>query len=295
MPTQLTTDRANGVTVEGGSVYYSLGSPHWKNLTRGAHAPATYHYSKPGEGWKDGEFATMNMANWGREGAWYSALMRLDVALGFGRYEQSVKIGKGSGLITTFYLSQYDEAKGDRLDQLQEIDFEFGGIQTDSVQTNVWWSGRQYAELNPLPKNRDPKTTGPPPDSTEGWGADVYRYQMDWEPDAVVWSVDRSGSGNHYVDIRTQKMAGVGSYVESLCYVYMSFWHQEGPDGWSVDGTRFLHGEGARGTAANRARVPGVLFPVLEVHTKRGAQPPRHPGGLTFASFHSQKLLRYWR
>ena len=70
---------------------------------------------------------------------------------------------------------------------------------------------------------------------------------MDWEPDIVVWSVDRSGSGNHYVDIRTQKMAGVGSYVESLCYVYMSFWHQEGPAGWSVGGTRFLHGEGAQG------------------------------------------------
>jgi hypothetical protein len=29
-----------------------------------------------------------------------------------------------------------------------------------------------------------------PPESTSGWGADVYRYKIDWEPRTVTWSVD---------------------------------------------------------------------------------------------------------
>jgi hypothetical protein len=72
MRIELKNDPARGVTVASPSVYYSLGSPHWINMTRGPFAPYPYHYSKPGEGWKDGEMATMNLANWGGKGTWYT-------------------------------------------------------------------------------------------------------------------------------------------------------------------------------------------------------------------------------
>ena len=52
--------------------------------------------TRPGDGWNGGEMATMNMAKWGR-GGWYSARMVLSMALGFGQYEQSIKVGSGSG------------------------------------------------------------------------------------------------------------------------------------------------------------------------------------------------------
>jgi beta-glucanase (GH16 family) len=62
----------------------------------------------------------------------------------------------------------------------------------------------------------------------------VYRYKIDWEPDAITWSVDLKESGNSYVPIHSQDMAQVSSYAESLCHVYISFWH-----GWTPDGSQF--------------------------------------------------------
>src|SRR6185369_1487693 len=91
----------------------------------------------------------------------------------------------------------------------------------------------------------------PQPDSTAGWGAGVCRYRICWEPDVVVWSVDRTGSGQSYVEIHRQNMSEVGSYDESLCYPYMSFWHQDKPGGWTVDGTPFHPPEGAKGNCGS--------------------------------------------
>jgi Glycosyl hydrolases family 16 len=241
MSTVLKSDPANGVSVVGKSVYYSLGSTHWQNLT-GTYAAATYSYSAPGpkSGWPDGEMATMNMANWGGEGKWYSAEMRLNVALGFGQYEQSIKVGAGSGLTTTFYLCEKDK------DQNQEIDFEFSGhcnnnqtppCGTQGVWTNWWWKGNQHPNMTPLWVGTPPK---PLPDTTSRWGKSVYRYMIDWEPDTVTWSVDLTGTGNSYVAIRTQDMKAT-PYNESLCYVIISFWH----GGWTPDNSPFLAGKDA--------------------------------------------------
>ena len=237
----LKSDRDRGVTVVGQSVYFSLGSPLWKNLTGSIWAPATYDYSPPGGGWADGEMATMNMAAWSGKGEWYSARMRLDVALGFGKYEQSVKVGVGAGVTTTFYLSEPE------VDRQQEIDFEFSGhcspganpCGTQFVWTNVWWAGNQFANATPLWVGTPPT---PLPDSTSGWGFSVYRYMIDWEPNTVTWSVDRTGSGNNYTVIRTQDMATIGIYDESLCRAFISFW-----SGWSPDGSTFRNGQDAPG------------------------------------------------
>lgn len=240
---ELKTDAARGLTVAGQSVYYSLGSPDWTNLTGGPYASSTYSYSPPPAGGGPNiELGTMNMANWGGEGSWYSAKMRLGVALGFGQYELSIKVGAGSGVTTTFYLSEFNQ------DQQQEIDFEFSGhctagstpCGTQSVSTNVWWQGQQYVNTaTPLWTGIPPN---PLPDTTSGWGASVYRYRIDWEPDTVTWSVDLTGTGNNYVVIRSQDMSTVGSYDESLCYAFISFWQ-----GWTPDGSPFLNGADASG------------------------------------------------
>lgn len=239
MGMELKSDPARGVTVAGGSVYYSLGSPHWINMNRSPFAPYTYHYSKPGEGWNDGEMATMNLANWGGAGHWDSAQMRLEAPLGFGRYEQSIKVGSGSGATTAFYLSEYDQNTDKPKDQDQEIDFEFAGYDHTCLQVTVW-------RRKKTPQDESvqyPIVYRVLPDSSSGWGGDVYRYKIDWEPDAVTWAVDLKGSGNSYTEIRKQEMSTAGSYDESLCYVYLSFWC-----GWTPDGSKFLSGADAKGT-----------------------------------------------
>jgi hypothetical protein len=259
----INTDPALGVTVKDGSAYYSLGSSLWTQLTGGPHAKDTYSYSPPGSpGWKDGEFATMNMAKWDTN--WYSAKMRLEKALGFGTYEQSIKVGQGSGVITAFYLSQHD------IDQIQEIDFEFSGnctgdntpenpCGTACVQTNVWnnkkqdpqyptklWAGNEFPDRNHMPNN------------TQGWGFDVYRYKINWGPDLVQWFVDRTGRGNDYKFLREVDISLFG-YKEDLLFPFISFWWDE-KNGWSPDGSKFKYGEDAEGHCGASGKCYQAFF-----------------------------------
>jgi beta-glucanase (GH16 family) len=242
----INTDPALGVTVKDNTAYYSLGSNLWRQLTVGWFAKETWHYSPPGPppAWKDGEFATMNMRDWDKNHNWSSAKMRLEKALGFGTYEQSLRVGKGTGLVTTFYLSEYDR------DQHQEIDFEFSGncnppsdpdhdkfCGTAMVQTNVWdprGTNKQFPYYNKLWSGKElpPK---PLPDTTEGWGFDVYRYKIDWQPKTVQWSVDRTGKGTNYTFLREHDVSSFG-YKEELMYPFFSFWPGLG---WSPDGSKF--------------------------------------------------------
>ena len=244
----INTDSAQGIGVGNGSAYFSLGGALWRQCTEGPYAKATYSYAPPGHGSDNVEMATMNMARWdNKEEKWYSASMRLDVALGFGAYEQSLKVGVGSGVTTTFYLSE------EKADRLQEIDFEFSGhcnnpgqydkpgkcnepgkvCGTSSVWTNVWWEGNQFGQTMPLWNDGTPPS--PIPDNTQGWGKSVYRYKLDWEPDIVKWSVDLTGIGNSYQVIRSQKMDAIGAYDERLCYPFISFWNDWTPDGSPFD------------------------------------------------------------
>jgi hypothetical protein len=247
--TELKNNPKSSVHVVGKPEYYSLGSPEWTNLNASPYKSATWNYTPPGVGnFQNPEFATMNMANWGRLGAWHSATMRLNKALGFGRYEQSLKVAVGSGTITTFYLSEF------KTDQQQEIDFEFSGNHpsgTKSVWTNVWWKGQQKGNMSWL----GAKSGEGSPDSTQGWAKNVYRYMIDWEPDIITWSVDVTGTGNSYVTIRTQDMSNVGKYDESLCYPFISLWTswKDGKQGWSPDASPFLEGRDAAGKEGNYA------------------------------------------
>ncbi len=239
----IATDLERGIKTAGQSVYYSLGSPDWENLTGGPYAQDTYTYfapDDPASRWPLGEYACMSMANWGNEDSWYSAQMRLNQALGFGTYEQSIKVGAGSGVTSTFYLNEFTGQ------QNQEIDFEFAGDQSEGCDsskcwTNVWSHGTAHSKCADLWGNGAPPV--PPPDSTQGWGFDVYRYKIDWEPRMVRWSVDLTGSGNQYTLLRRQKMASIGPvYNEGDLYVFMSFWQ-----GWTPDNSPFTGSPPANG------------------------------------------------
>ena len=250
MPTELRNDPANGVAVKGQNIYYSLGSPHWKNMNQSPLAAYTYHYSKPGDGWKDGEMATMNLARWGGKD-WSSAEMRLDVALGFGQYEQSIKVGTGGGICTAFYLSEYDQGSHKTKDRDQEIDFEFAGRDHTCVQTNVWRKKK-------TPQDQEaqyPAVFRSLPDSSAGWGGDVYRYRIDWDPQSITWWFDRTGRGTSYEQIRTQDMSAAGNYDESLCYLYLSLW-----TGWTPDGSPFLNGDDATGKCGESGACYQAFF-----------------------------------
>jgi len=260
----INTDPALGVTAKDGSVYYSLGSNLWTQLTSGPHAKDTYSYSpQGGPGWKDGEFATMNMAKWDTN--WYSAKMRLEKALGFGTYEQSIKVGKGSGVITAFYLSEHD------VDQIQEIDFEFSGhcnplsspdytCGTAFVQTNVWHNGQQFPFPDKLWVHDEPQPP-PYPDSTQGWGFNVYRYKIDWGPNVVSWFVDRSGSGTNYKFLRSHDISKF-DYQEQLLFPFISFWVdvKDGVPGWSPDGSKFDFGQSATGDCGPSGKCYQAFF-----------------------------------
>ena len=189
-------------------------------------------------------------------------------ALGFGTYEQSIKVGKGSGVITAYYLSQHD------VDQIQEIDFEFSGhcdplssptytCGTAFVQTNVWRTVGPKHEQFPFSDKlwsaeKEPHQPPPYPDSTQGWGFDVYRYNIDWEPDTVSWSVDRAGRGDTYTFLRSHNISEFG-YQEQLLYPFISFWWDD-QNGWSPDGSKFDFGKSATGECGPSGKCYQAFF-----------------------------------
>ena len=290
MPT-FKTDPDLNITVENGVRYFSLGSNLWTQLNgvkyKDGSTPPTYAYSPPDSDKDKFEFATMNMVDWNQDGNWSSAKMRLEMALGYGTYELSIRVGKGSGVITTFYLSKYDE------DGQQEIDLEFSGhcaqpntaenpCGTASVSTNVWKNDGKGGQdpLYPTKLWGHPMPNSPPPsplpDNTEGWGLKVYRYRIIWEPSEnekgeiekwVTWDIDRSGTGNNYEMIRNKNMTEY-KYEEKLLYPFISFWPSKG---WSPDGSPFLEGKDATAkfklpTGRMLAECYQALFPILEVY-----------------------------
>ena len=243
----LRTDPALGITVSAKTAWISLASPKWEQRAKGWFKDLTLDYKGAGQPWQDVEWAMMHMVDWDGNGHWSSAQRRLDMALGFGRYVLSIKVGtgtppgSGSGLTTTFYLCGKD-AIGPQGGQ--EIDLEFSGHHpngTSWVWTNIWHNKQQYGERTNLWSGAPPN---PLPNSTQGcWppeGGDprnVYRYMIDWEPKTVTWWVNRVGHGDNYEKIRTQDVRDF-QYREDQCYVFISFWNsQEG--GWSPDGSQF--------------------------------------------------------
>ncbi len=184
----------------------------------------------------------MNFVDWNQDGNWSSAKMRLKKALGYGDYELSIKVGKGSGVTTTFYLSERDR------DQYHEIDLEFSGhctlpntpenpCGTACVQTNVWQDTKQFPVYPTKLWSGGFPPPVPLPDNTQGWGFTVYRYKITWDQEQVSWWVD-CFTGNGYILLRSHDISKFG--YPTLLYPFISFW-----TGWTPDGSPFLNGQDA--------------------------------------------------
>lgn len=148
--------------------------------------------------------------NLGKDGAEFTFAKRYDAptmstnfSFFFGRVEYVVKAAAGTGIVSSMVLLS---------DDLDEIDWEFRGGVTDSVQTNYF--GKGYTGT--YNRSSTPSVTSPQ--------TSFHTYAVDWSPDALVWFIDGKA-------VRTLKAAdadGNGSqYPQTPMKVSLSLWMVE--------------------------------------------------------------------
>lgn len=96
----------------------------------------------------------------------------------YGRFEAEIKVARGSGLVTGFFLHR-DSPR-------QEIDIEIASDDPEHMLVNVYFNpGDEGATLGYGYR-------GSPCRVELGFDAtlDFHRYTIDWRPDRIVWSVD---------------------------------------------------------------------------------------------------------
>ncbi|KAL9576745.1 MAG: hypothetical protein Q9212_006851 [Teloschistes hypoglaucus] len=141
-----------------------------------------------------------------------SPTMWTDFKFFFGRVEFVVKAAPGTGIVSSMVMLSGD---------LDEIDWEFLGGVTSTVQTNYF--GKGYTGTY----NRSTTAAVTSPQTT------FHTYAIDWSPTALIWSIDG-------VAVRTLKAPdadGNGSqYPQTPMKVSLSLWDAGDPDaatqGW---------------------------------------------------------------
>ncbi|KAI4099237.1 MAG: hypothetical protein L6R37_006039 [Teloschistes peruensis] len=141
-----------------------------------------------------------------------SPTMWTDFKFFFGRIEFVVKAAAGTGIVSSMVLLSGD---------LDEIDWEFLGGVTSTIQTNYFGKGYTGTyNRSTTPAVTSPQTT-------------FHTYAIDWSPTALVWSIDGAA-------VRILKAAdadGNGSqYPQTPMKVSLSLWDAGDPDaatqGW---------------------------------------------------------------
>ncbi|KAL8664299.1 MAG: hypothetical protein Q9168_007928 [Polycauliona sp. 1 TL-2023] len=160
--------------------------------------------------WKLADYANVNL---GDQGAEFTFAKRYDAPtmwtnfkFFFGRVEMVVKAAPGVGIISSMVLLS---------DDLDEVDWEFLGGVTSTVQTNYFGKG-YTGSYN--------RSTTPAVDSPQ---AKFHTYALDWSPTALVWSIDG-------VAVRTLNAVdadGNGDqYPQSPMKVSLGLWDGGDPD-----------------------------------------------------------------
>lgn len=130
--------------------------------------------------------------------------MRTNFNFFFGRVEYVVKAAPGTGIISSMVLLS---------DDLDEVDWEFRGGVTDSVQTNYF--GKGYTGTY----NRSTTNAVTTPQ------ASFHTYAIDWSPDSLVWSIDGK-------NVRTLSVADAGfQFPQTPMKVSLSLWDGGDPQG----------------------------------------------------------------
>ena len=132
--------------------------------------------------------------------------MRTNFNLFFGRVEYVVKAAPGTGIVSSMVLLS---------DDLDEVDWEFRGSITDSVQTNYF--GKGYTGTY----NRSTTASVATPQAV------FHTYAIDWSPESLVWSID----GQTVRTLNAADADGNGSqYPQSPMKVSLSLWDGGDPD-----------------------------------------------------------------
>ncbi|KAI4115051.1 MAG: hypothetical protein LQ341_007750, partial [Variospora aurantia] len=124
----------------------------------------------------------------------------------FGRAEFVVKAAKGTGIVSSMVLLSAD---------LDEVDWEFLGGATSTVQTNYFGKGYTGSyNRSTTPEVVSPQTM-------------FYTYALDWSPTALVWSID----GMAVRTLRAADADGNGEqYPQSPMKVSLGVWDAGDPD-----------------------------------------------------------------
>ncbi|KAL8954575.1 MAG: hypothetical protein Q9193_007190, partial [Seirophora villosa] len=132
--------------------------------------------------------------------------MWTDFKFFFGRVEFVVKAAKGTGIVSSMVLLSGD---------LDEIDWEFLGGATSTVQTNYFGKGYTGSyNRSTTPEVASPQTI-------------FYTYALDWSPTALVWSID----GKTVRTLNAADADGNGDqYPQSPMKVSLGLWDAGDPD-----------------------------------------------------------------
>ncbi|KAJ2806236.1 putative glycosidase CRH2 [Coemansia guatemalensis] len=139
------------------------------------------------------------------DGKGFGATVTNTRAIQYGTVSAVMRSGGSSGGVVSSFIIRNDKL-GD------EIDFEFVGHDTSTVQSNYYWHDHlDYTKMVKSPGLSD--TT-----------QNDHTYQIQWTPDQIVWSVD----GNEF---RTLKRSDTWDpsdntfkYPESEAYISFSIW-----------------------------------------------------------------------
>ncbi|KAJ2158426.1 putative glycosidase CRH2 [Coemansia sp. RSA 552] len=139
------------------------------------------------------------------DGKGFGATVSNTRAIQYGTVTTVMRSGCVSGGVVSSFIIRND-ALGD------EIDFEFVGADTGSVETNFYW----HDELDYTKMVKSP----PLADTTRNY----HTYQIQWTPDAITWSVN----GNSFRTVKRSDtwdaQANVFKYPDSEAYISYSIW-----------------------------------------------------------------------
>ncbi|KAL8719950.1 MAG: hypothetical protein Q9181_007989, partial [Wetmoreana brouardii] len=133
----------------------------------------------------------------------------------FGRVEFVVKAAPGTGIVSSMVLLS---------DDLDEIDWEFLGGVTSTVQTNYFGKGYTGTyNRSTTPSVSSPQTT-------------FHTYSLDWSPTSLVWSIDGATVRTlNAADADSNALVG-SQYPQTPMKVSLSLWDAGDPDaatkGW---------------------------------------------------------------
>ncbi|KAL8703594.1 MAG: hypothetical protein Q9201_003219 [Fulgogasparrea decipioides] len=133
----------------------------------------------------------------------------------FGRVEFVVKAAPGTGIVSSMVLLS---------DDLDEIDWEFLGGVTSTVQTNYFGKGYTGTyNRSTTPSVSSPQTT-------------FHTYALDWSPTSLVWSIDGATVRMlNAADADSNALVG-SQYPQTPMKVSLSLWDAGDPDaatkGW---------------------------------------------------------------